>query len=77
MKKFENLGRSLSKDEQRRIKGGDEELGNPDVRTGYCVGSTGCWLYGSPVYYSTCQADIAIYCGSGHGSCITTSGCPN
>lgn len=27
MKKFELLGRSLSKDQQKRIKGGDEEVG--------------------------------------------------
>lgn len=76
--KFKNLGRVLSKKEQNQILGGVDGGGGGDIRTGYCLAPVvGCWHYINPVSYEVCQADIALYCSSGQGSCITLSSCPN
>jgi hypothetical protein len=75
--KFKRLGRGLSKEEQRQIKGGVDG-GGGDIRMGYCLTPVvGCWHYINPVDYATCQADIQTYCSSGLGSCITTTSCPS
>ncbi len=42
MKKFELLGRSLSKDQQKRIKGGDEEV--PGAKFGKCCVNNECTI---------------------------------
>jgi hypothetical protein len=77
MKRLQSLGRVLSKDEQKQFSGGCPDCGSGSVRTGYCLSpGVGCWHYDSPVNYSTCQADIAIYCTTG-GSCLTTPDCPH
>lgn len=62
MKKFENLGRRLSKEEQKKVKGGY-------YARCVCIGSDGVWVYTRmPSCYETYE-DIATYCRSGVGSC--------
>lgn len=53
MKKFENLGRMLSKKEQKNLMGGNPPDEGGTIRTGYCINSVGCWHYIEPVYHST------------------------
>lgn len=77
MKKLENFGRKLSKEEQRNLMGGNPPDEGGTIRTGYCINSVGCWHYQTPVYHSTCQTDIAIYCSSGQGACISLTNCPS
>ncbi len=69
MKKFENLGRKLSKEEQKNIMGGKEEL------NGACYG---CYQYGTHYYscwYSNrgCEVCTAVY-GS-NSQCTGIVGC--
>lgn len=64
MKKFEMLGRILSKTEQKKIKGGVVYGGCT------CVGSTGVWTYTQRT--PTCHEqyeDKITYCRSGEASC--------
>ena len=71
MKKLQNLGKTLNKEEQKKIMGGTND-GGPTVVRGRCTGSTGEWTYGSPVWYITCWNDIDTYCSSGAGQCLTS-----
>ena len=60
MKKFENLGRMLSKDEQRKIKGG-----NPPEGGTHCSNSnTTCRYYESGTGYVNghCETNSANQC---------------
>jgi hypothetical protein len=75
MKKLESVGRSLSKQEQKMIKGGTED--EPGLaKYGACIGSVGCWTYYDPgVSFATCRADIQSYCSSGSGICGNSPVC--
>ncbi len=76
MKKFENLGKTLSKAEQKNIIGGDYEGGGAGPFFGKCTGgSEGCWHYTEPVTWQTCLNDIALYCSSGSGVCSLSNNC--
>lgn len=71
MKKFEQLGKSLSKQEQKSIMGGNFP---PDDNTLYCScdcsGSVGSWIYtNGGVNRKSAEDDLGIYCRSGAGSC--------
>jgi hypothetical protein len=65
MKTIQNLGRTLTKLEQKNIVGGA-------VRTTCtCEGSVGEWFYDTdqPVLRSTLIRDVQTYCRSGSGRC--------
>jgi len=79
MKKFENLGRMLSKEEQKHILGGDAPGDDGrGVEAAWCTNmeNPGCWYY-TPLKatYAKCQADIQTYCSSGTGNCGSV--CPS
>jgi hypothetical protein len=64
MKKFEGLGRSLSKEQQKRIVGG--------ACSCTCSGgSTGSWTYDNNAQPSDSQIrrNVGDYCGSGSATC--------
>ncbi len=70
MKKIENLGKSLSKSQQRLVSGG---VVSPCHCT--CSGGTGgSWQYNYEPYGSTISKDIADYCSTGAATC---GGCTN
>lgn len=61
MKKFQNLGRSLTKDEQKKLLGGAWSCS--------CSGGQpGSWYYENTPTVPQMIADINTYCSSG-GSC--------
>lgn len=72
MKKFENLGRMLSKAEQKKIMGGLEVPGGGG---GCCAHSSSCgsgevWCCGYDSYTAQNMATIlALQCGEGHWCC--------
>jgi hypothetical protein len=68
MKKFESLGRSLTKAEQRNIKGGGDDP-NGYANYGKCSHQVGCWHYIQSVSWQTCLTDLGIYCADGQGTC--------
>ena len=76
MKRFELLGRSLTRDEMRQIKGALDgmvgEVGNETIY-GWCTEHVGCWSTSSSK--EVCEADIANNCRGG-GECSATNGCP-
>ena len=68
MKKFENLGRKLSKKEQRDIKGGLEDGGQ-------CIG---CYQYGTQYYscwYSNRGCDVCSAVYGENSQCLGPVGC--
>lgn len=74
MKRFKQLGKNLSRDEQKLVVGGNILPPAEDDKkycSGYCSGSTGSWTYTSPTGVSreSCSADIQTYCRSGAGGC--------
>ena len=80
MKKLEQLGRKLSKGEQKKIIGGvDDELGGGEggaeaISHGECdsaCNNTGSWNYSTPVTLGTCVHDVSTYCWSRRGYCDT------
>jgi len=76
MKKIQSLGKKISKEDQKKILGGEEQL--PIIWTGYCLlPEVGCWHYTSAVYYATCMADIQVYCNNGGGCSTYRDFCPN
>lgn len=76
MKKFQSLGRSLSKNEMTKILGGDDgTIGEIDGTVyGWCTAIKGCWSTTSSL--ETCRANITSNCGNGGGECDTTNRCP-
>jgi hypothetical protein len=60
MKKFENLGKSLSKTEQKKIVGGVED----PPGGGFCNGDGD--VCGEPNDPPCCQTDKNLKCVSGH-----------
>lgn len=60
MKKFESLGRSLSKNEQKEIVGGRRQT--PDMHSwGGCAGWTCCEQYVAVEYYCT-DCGVEVLC---------------
>lgn len=68
--RFKNLGRALSKNEQKEIRGGEQQAGCE------CQGSIGEWIYNNetPTCYERYQ-DVQTYCRSGVAQCW--GGCVN
>lgn len=64
MKKLQSLGRSLSKEEQRKIKGGDEELEGCG-RCTYAVGNT--------TYIYSCNTFTFEYNGKTYSGCVCSN----
>ena len=71
MKKLENLGRSLSKKEQKKIIGGFVDPGDGGGGGTHCEcdGSVGAWTYTSMPTCAGALQDIRTYCRSGFGHC--------
>lgn len=69
MKKIENLGKSLSKSQQRLVSGG---VATPCHCT--CSGGTGSWQYNYEPNGSTIASDIKASCSTGAATC---GGCTN
>ena len=68
MKKFENLGRSIAKAEQRNIIGGFIPPDDGNYCTVSCTGSVGQWHYTSMPTCRGIMADVGTYCRSGEGA---------
>ncbi len=71
MKKFENLGRSLSKTEQKQIIGGDDlrwdGSSDPNGRAASCscTHMVGTWVYTSTPSCGEVIQDMYTYCRGG------------
>jgi natural product precursor len=71
MKRLENLGRSLSKNEMKKILGGSCSC--------TCTNRVGSWTYdnnGQPPTHVITN-DVNDYCGTNAGSGATCTGCTN
>ncbi|HYF29549.1 MAG TPA: hypothetical protein VD993_00370 [Chitinophagaceae bacterium] len=76
MNKFQTLGKPLSRQEQKSIRGsGEDDDPGGGACYGTCIGSVGCWSYNEPVSWSTCLQDIQTYCSSGSGTCSVNYVC--
>lgn len=71
MKKLQNLGKVLSKAEQKRIVGG----GYGTTIYCWCTEQVGCWSDTTSSSVEEAKRAIAVYCKGG-GDCDTTDGCP-
>lgn len=63
--------KKLSRDEMKKVMGGDNPPGGPSYCGGTCIGSVGDWTYTSPVSGLVCLMDIHNYCRSDNGTCTS------
>ncbi len=68
MKNLESLGRILSKDEQKRIMGGDEEVQVPDGGCGRCTRSIG-----NTTYIYSCNSGSFVLNGTTYPVCLCSN----
>jgi len=68
MKKFESLGRNLSKEEQKNLIGGY-------YATVSCTNQVGTWGYTSMPTCAEIAHDTALYCRDGQGTIASGSQC--
>ena len=65
MRKFENLGRSLNKTEQKKIAGGFQDGGGGGTAHCDCIDQVGSWTYTSVPSCAEVWQDMALYCRYG------------